>query len=290
MDNRLFGAGGQLRDFEPHQGDQTIAAQARRGSSARWGGRVRLSLPSGAGVLPFSDRQNATLIETGDLGRVVALDVQLRFALADATGNAILPFSRVFPQASPGIITVKIRRGYDVNAPVTVDAPIFLNATSGALGPQQTGDILKLDVVNVRSLGLTVEFTPNGAPTSTSLWVEAVATPVDTVATREQVIGWGITPDTTPRVEQFSIAAAAASTNFLAPKQKRVQFIICNTSTNADLYVAFGPTASVALATMVLPRNIFATYESPVGGYAGQVTGIWTAAPTGAALVTEGSY
>ena len=48
---------------------------------------------------------------------------------------------------------------------------------------------------------------------------------------------------------------------------------------------------TLVAATLVLPRNMFATYESPIGGWSGPISLIWNdPAPNGRGFFTEGNY
>lgn len=89
------------------------------------------------------------------------------------------------------------------------------------------------------------------------------------------------------------IAAAAANTLLAVTRVDRRQLFIQNNSAQ-DLAVLFGAgvpslAAGAENYSIILPGGSVGHYESPVGGYTGEVRGIWRAADaTGEALITEG--
>lgn len=85
-----------------------------------------------------------------------------------------------------------------------------------------------------------------------------------------------------------TVPISATSVSFLAANANRKKLIIANNS-NQDLHIDFDATASIADHTIKIPKvsaggQIF-TYE--LDNYTGLVSGIWTAAGSGAALVKE---
>jgi hypothetical protein len=85
-----------------------------------------------------------------------------------------------------------------------------------------------------------------------------------------------------------SVPASATSVVLLSNNTNRKQGIITNTS-NQDLFIQFGATASVASYVVKLAKvpatNIPSSYE--FNGYTGAIAGIWAAAGSGAANIVE---
>lgn len=271
MDSEIFGPNGELRDFEGRPGDprppgNILNAAVRR----RWGNRVLLSTDT---VTYPKARNTATFVDTGDVGRTAQFNTQFRFALDNGLGSPILPFSYVNPTRPPGTsLNMTIRRGVDSDAPLTID-PGFMDLTKNDTAP--------FDTVPGRSLGIDIQLVSTGAVSA--LWIEVMSTVVDDQSRGSQLESWGT------QVSSQVVAANVASVQLLPSHFGRAQFIIVNTSTNADLWISFGGTPVVnGNATLVLPRNIFASYESPIGGFRGIINGIWSAGATGSALCTEG--
>jgi hypothetical protein len=265
------------------RGDQVPGSGGTRTPRRRWGTRVLLSnIPALMNAQPFA-RSRATVVETQDLGLPQLIQVQVRFALnASTQGNQpIQPFTPIFP-LSPPLASLRIvtRRGLTPTGSVSTDTKTLTSF------PQA----FPWDILLERNLGIDLELV---AGTPTSLWVEVIATPVNYPSFRDQIKGWTRNVTLT---NFFAAVASPAQVTLLPANETRVQVIIVNTSTNADMIVDFGggfggaswagPTGSI-----VLPRNLFASYESPIGGFAGgPITATWTAAPNGGALVTEGVY
>lgn len=90
------------------------------------------------------------------------------------------------------------------------------------------------------------------------------------------------------------VPAIALDTLLLPSNVSRRQVFIVNNSVQ-DLAVLFNPGVASLVAgaenfTILLPGGSFGTYESPIGGYTGEIRGIWRAADaTGEALLTEGT-
>ena len=83
------------------------------------------------------------------------------------------------------------------------------------------------------------------------------------------------------------VAASITAVQLLAPNGKRRGAIIANDPTSANLYLKYGPGATLTDFTHYLTAGdqmVMSVLEH--GIYVGQITGIW-AAPTGAAQVTE---
>lgn len=87
--------------------------------------------------------------------------------------------------------------------------------------------------------------------------------------------------------------AVAVNTLLRPANVSRRQFFIQNNSTQ-DLAVLFGAGVPSLVAgaenyAILLPGGSFSHYESPIGGYTGEIRGIWRAADAaGEALITEG--
>jgi hypothetical protein len=267
---------------DPNQRDPRAAG----GGADLWGQRVLLSnIPALINGPPFA-KMRATVIELPDCGRPRAIDVQMRFALNStaAANNPLLPFSATWPSSPPqAALRVSLRRGLDPQASVSLESKLIERF------PQQ----FPWDILVQRNLGVDVDLV-GGTPTS--VWIETVATPVNLPAFRDQIKGWNRALTGAGGTNFFAAVASPAQVTLLEKNEARVQFFIVNTSTNADMIIDLGlgtggaswagPTGSI-----VLPRNNFNTYESPIGGYSGgPITATWTAAPNGGALVTEGVY
>lgn len=80
-----------------------------------------------------------------------------------------------------------------------------------------------------------------------------------------------------------NVPSSATSVTILAANAARRQVIIQNKSTKV-LYLAFAATATLSLFTVIVAAN--GVYESPLNGYTGLITGIWSAV-NGSAVVTE---
>lgn len=278
---------GQLRDFEAFPGDEPPSFFQNPDSMAQqWGRRILLTVNDFIANNP-NPTNVATMIQTGDLGAAHPINVQLRFAQADSNGNPILPFTPAWPVSltTGNVLTVNVRRGNDPVAPVTIDTYQLAADATGTAGP-----VLPFDIVTTRSLGIDVEYDfPGGF--ANGVWVEAVATIVTTLSRQNQIFGWAVAS----QEGVLPSVASPASRVLLTAHADRQQFVITNTSTNADLILSFAPTASwgppVIVGSIILPKNTFARYESPVGGYNGIVSGSWNnAAPDGGALVSEGTF
>jgi hypothetical protein len=90
------------------------------------------------------------------------------------------------------------------------------------------------------------------------------------------------------------VASIAAPSILLFDAPTRRQFFIQNNATT-DLALTFNALINPSFAAggemwaVMLPGGTNAIYESPIGGYTGQVNGIWrTADANGEALVTQG--
>lgn len=279
----LFGPRGELRDFVPRPGDPTVAeqVQTRPGAARKWASRVLLRNPlPGVVPVPPQFRSAATIVETGDLGRTYQLAVQMRFVLPDAQGNPSGAFSPLYPTSFvAGTLGITVRRGTHPDAPVASDNYGIGSSPFGVTA----GDCIPFDILPARQLGIDLRLSQTGG-VSAGVWVETLVTIVEELATKNQIIGWA-------RSEQSFVAVNVAGATFLPARNRRTQFMVCNTSTDSDLYVCFNNAPSTATASFVLPKNTFGVYTSPMGGYNGAVSGIWVGAgAVGGALVTEGSY
>lgn len=278
----LFGPDGQLRDYMPRPGDpQPPPGHVDQTSHRqRWGQRVWLNTdPTVPTQKPFT-RPSATVVDTGDLGRSHLIDVQFRFALTNTTtGNAELPFVPTWSSGNSVGLKISVKRGLDPQATVAEDTYFIV---------ENTTNMVPFDIVAARSLTINVELTLPGGNLG-QVWLDCIATIVDDVSTKDRVIGYPV-----GGVGVFVPAVASPGrATIAAASSKRVQFIVVNTSTNANLILSFDSAASWVgpHGNIVLPANSFATYESPIGGYSGIVTGSWdVAVPNGGALVSSGSY
>lgn len=264
---------GMLRDYIPRAGDPAppgASAHSAGQRGRRWGNVKLLSR--------LSEDKFVTFVNTGDLGRVYPLNVQLKFAAPDANGGPTLPWSGRYTNLS-GVVEVRIIRSADPDS-----APIQETFTiDGSLAhPPFVGGTIPFDTIMARNL--TVSARTVGASIQDT-WAEVIASEVEDVATRAKVIGYPV-----QRTKFY--AASAALQQFLIAQPARASFIICNTSATATLLIGFDPATSWAgpLGAFVLPANQFAQYEAPIGGWRGDVFGIWTGALAGGALVTEGLY
>jgi hypothetical protein len=279
----LFSRRGDLQDFVPLPGDPAYVAKITS-KAQRWGSRFLLSTdPALLNSRPPRARNKVTAIDTGTLPRTHQIHVQMRFALNGANDNPILPFTPSCP-LSPGIaaqLQVNVRRGTDEQGATTSDA----------FGVDSAIGVLPFDIMPARSMGIDLALTAAGL---TTVWVETIATIVNEPAARDKIIGWPRLSAATAPQALVAAVASPASVQFFRDRADRAQFIIVNTSANADLILSFGVADATwvgPVGAIVLPMNGFFSYESPVGGWRGRVTGSWNhAAPTGGALVTEGVY
>lgn len=269
---------GRLYDFIPRPGDAAPPGGVTS-LRQRWGARELLST--------FT-RTADVFVDTGDLDHVRAIDLQMRFAL-NGTGNVpVSPFTFSMPALANTQLAVTVNRSVDPDAAPTGDVYLM---PIGGIG--SGGETLPVDVIVSRRLTVRVDFIPSPGTTGTPVWVEMMATPVENIGTRNRVVGWPEVNAGVPASGFVAAVASPANVQLLAARASRAQFIIVNTSTNADMIVRFGPGASWVgpTGTLVLPANTFSEYESPIGGYRGAVTASWNnAAPDGGALITEGNY
>jgi hypothetical protein len=80
-----------------------------------------------------------------------------------------------------------------------------------------------------------------------------------------------------------TVAASATSVSLLASNAARRQAIIMNDGSKT-LYVAFAATASATAFTKLIGAGM--QYETPLNGYTGAISGIWSSA-SGNARITE---
>ena len=254
------------------------------GDADKWGGRTLFSNDAALLNRPQGQQvRSQTMVQIADLGRNRQINLQMRFANVINSSNVTpaLPFS--FDMV--GGVTkyrVTIRRAVDRQAgPVEEVFDLF---------PQDT---LPVDVILARELTVNVEALTLG--TDGQGWVEMAA---------------GIVSDPGPRNlwhpydvvnQQRFQATAAAGVRLLAANKDRYQFTICNTSTDADLLIGFAsplpnnavpplPVWPSTNGALVLPRNMYATYESPpTACFKGNVMGVWSNAGNGGALLMEGT-
>jgi hypothetical protein len=85
-----------------------------------------------------------------------------------------------------------------------------------------------------------------------------------------------------------TVPISATSVSFLPLNASRKKLVVAN-NTNQDLYIDFDATASIADHAIKIPKvsssGFIASYE--LENYTGVVSGIWTGAGTGAALIRE---
>ena len=282
---------GTLQDFIPRPGDPPPSIPGRPDSKRqKWGGRVLLS--DDAALQPFGIMPRATLISTGDLKVPTPINIQLRFANNTGPTNRqpVLPF-RYPVQGGTQACRVVIRRGTDPTASPTEDSYIML-----------PNDVLPIDTVTARELGVDVELNVPGAGAGSTMWVEAIATPIEDVGPTNKVYPYQVTQNPT------FIATNAAAVALLPANSDRVQFFITNTSTDADLLLQFGLGPNLLLpawlpnprGTLILPRGTFAVYESfspftfkgvpaVAAPLRGTIYGIWSNAGNGGAMIHEGT-
>jgi hypothetical protein len=281
----LISALGTLHDFEEFPGDLP-PSRFDQSSMQRWGNRVQLSSDGSFKGLP----QGETMVSTGDLGRSYPIDVQFRFATSDpATGQPVLPFTPIWPfLGGPENLLIRLRRVTDPTASFT-ETDVILQSLGSQIGSQ-----VPFDIITSRNLGVDVQF--QGGPGGEAIWIEVLATIVTNISGQDRVVGFS--RSTAAGLGGFIAAVATpADELLLRALPQRVQFTIVNTSTNADLILGFGQPASWAgpSGNIILPAYVAgthaSTYESPVGGFTGEVRGSWNnAAPNGGALVNQGTY
>lgn len=267
IDPRIIRPDGTLNDFDelrpgdPPPPNLLDPIRQRQG----WGSVRKLNRTG--------SNNKATMISIDDLGRSYPINVQLRFAADDGRGNPVLPWVNTYSDVS-GNLDIMLRRGLSPDGSVTQNL-FNIDGTTGA-----PGSVLPFDIVTARSMGVDLQLNNAAA----DVWVEALATEVEDISTQNKILGWN-------SGRTLFFAQAAIFSQFLFAHPNRVQFIICNTSTTGDLYLGFGVIPVIGgVGTMVLPKNTFATYESPVGGWRGDVFGVWDVAGAGTALVTEGVF
>jgi len=292
----VFSKSGHLEDFRHRQGDERSGSPGvAPGAAQKWGARTLLSnfqslnQPAvGTGERnPKPTVKRATFVRTQDLGVPMPLNLQVRFAVNDQgnvrRGNPILPFE--YPLVGSATrIKVTIRRGIDPSSSPTID-DYFIGVN----------EVLPIDTITARELGVEIEAVGPAAipndPDSTTAWVEAICSPVQDIGPTNKIHPWAVADN-----PAFKATSATASA-LLAANTQRVQFFIQNTSTNADLLLQFGlgPNNDVPVfgatpkGSFILPRNIFAVYESPCPcGFKGTVFGIWSNAGDGGAIVHQG--
>lgn len=228
----------------------------------------------------------ATLIDTGDLGTPRPIHLKFKYAVCDANGNPAVGTTGVIWQDSwpipfSAFFRVTVRRGLGPTSGTVDEVYTVPSVSSGSFDR----DNIPFDIITCQSLGIDVEIAP-GFVANPAIWFAVVATEVNEASLKDKLVSYNV-------ATQRIVTAANATTLLLNQHIARTQFTITNTSTNAPLWVNFGPGAVVGpppVATLVLPQNTFARYESPIGGYNGIVTGFWdNAAPDGFALVTEGT-
>lgn len=243
--------------------------------NSRWGGRYLLSTDPAA---PPGTRSSVNVVVTQLLPQPTPWVVSFRyqvppasFAIDESAWTTVNPVEHV----------QRTRIGLDVLGGLSINSGTLL-ATINHPFEYPLG----------HSLDITLSL-QQAVPVS--LWVEVLATPVccfdstDVVAPFGGLGGWF-----TPVVVRVPVAVV--DTLLLAGNVARRQFYIANHSTVADLAVSFGtPAASITPGaerfTFILPAGGNNAYESPIGGYTGEIRGIWTAADAaGEALVTAGFF
>ncbi len=246
-----------------------------RDSAELWGARYTMispALAAGAGSVG-GKRTTAEFVRTPIFDVPVVFVVQWKFSASPDPGAVWQPNPS---NAITGPINIRIRRGLDKDN--GQDEQIF----SGV------GYILPTVIIGNH---LEIQISTTAGHVESTITVDAaVACTVDQSTlqggTAGQLGGYATTTVT-------RVAAVAADTLLLAAGfQGRRQFLIVNNSGTQDLAVLFGPgVASLAAGTenfsVLLPPG--AQYESPIGGYIGEVRGVWRGADAnGEALVTDG--
>ncbi len=298
-DARPISESGRLEDYIPRRGDASPTLGGRNDSRRqKWGGRRLIS--DNAALNEAGVPRRVTLINTGDMGLPDTINVQLRFANnipnvsgQDPLGNPILAgnnpqFPFLYPAPSGVfLVVVTVRRGVDRTVGSTTDTY-----------EMTVNDVFPIDNIAAANLSVDVEVT--GAGSGTTVWVEAIATPVDRVGPTNQVHPWQVSQNPT------FINTNPAAVSLLPPNSDRVQFFLTNTSTDQDLLIQLGRGPNNALpsfgpptlGTFVLPRNNFNVYESPSpagfkgipgDGVRGSVYGIWSGAGNGGVMIHEGT-
>lgn len=250
--------------------DMTRIDETLPRTDIRWGNRVLIGDPQ---AIPNA-RFKWTLVQTTHFREPIPIALQFRFQTA--VGGAPLTPNQNFSPVTAVALTFTIRRGLDTLGGATVE--------------QFTGTLLNLPkIVLAHSLGIEVEL---AGPLVGELFVECIATPVCCIDA-EMLTGalsgdlGGFAQATITRAASNSVGPAGV---FMVADPTRRQFTIVNKATT-NLFVAFGTTlvdltAGAEKYTLFLPPQ--ATYESPVGGFTGQVTGLWDVTdPAGEALITE---
>ncbi len=86
-----------------------------------------------------------------------------------------------------------------------------------------------------------------------------------------------------------TVVMNAASVTLLASNAARKSYVICNTG-NHDLYISAGATASLTNLYADVPQQAGTTvscFKDTIPGYTGAITGIWSAAGSGNAVITS---
>jgi hypothetical protein len=209
-----------------------------------------------------------TLVSTPQYPTNIPIAYQLRFGDQD-TGGLLSPF---VPAGVDGV---------QINLIKSIDPKAGAAIESFTLGG---GEAQSTCMVIARALMITATIIGSEG---VSLVVQAAVCPTQTADCAE------LTGNNLPYAHsamQF-FPASSSTTIFAAAHTTRKQFIVQNTSTNSSLIIAFGAGASFTgpVGTVVLPPGVDGVYESPLGGYAGLVTGAWDSpSANGGALVTEG--
>ncbi len=289
---------GQLLDFFPRQGDPpgAFAGYGRSTQSRRrWGRRVQLTTPASTGALA-DIKQRALFVTTEDLGRTYPILTRMRFAhplTNEAEGGANTNEPTIYSPQTPFLglnnttLRITVRKTSDERSSPeqdTFDVPlgVLVNGTAAT-------DSIPFDILEARHLSIEAELI--GTAPNNTIWVECVSTIVSDISDLDRLTGW-VAP-----LQRSYNADNVNGQLFLIARASRRQFIVCNTSADADLALFFtdqvasvGP-ATLGFATIVLPAaNRFSTYESPIGGYNGPIVGLWYGAvATGFGLVTDGA-
>lgn len=274
-----IGPQGELHDYESFPGDEPNNRRVDSDAN-RWGGRFlfQINQPTGA-KQATSDVQ--TLIDIRTLKRTTPMNIQLRFATADVNGNPVMPFVWRYP-FTQATLTVVVRRSSDPLSSIIEDTVDIVDSAT----PGSTGQVYALDVVTTEKLSVTANL--HAGSGTQSLWVEAIATPVTRQAFRDEIRGW-------PQVHVFAYPFQNIVLPFLVGRADRAQFMVTNTSTTGNLRLFFNNadgTGSGGNPSVIIPFTPTgsAFYQSPIGGFTGNVLGGWVGATDGGAVVTEGLY
>lgn len=291
----LMGPKGQIEDFIPRPGDSPYVPKEKRG---RWGRRAQIATAdvvfnaTNGGTRPGN---SVTLIDTGDLPHAVPINVQIRYAGTVFAGNATVtqPAPNAFAQVPPFLTTSLL---WTVRRATSVDAPVAIDQFTQTLGAGGLNDVAPFDVVMSRGLAIDVQIPPTAG--SGTLWLEAIATPV-----MVGILPTGPVPGL-PQASMvfFPLVVSPARTQIIVARRARNAWSVVNTSATQPAVLHFGQLATYAAGAGMVGQIVLAPgglvgaagsrYDSPPGGYNGNVSITWAAAggANDGALVSETSF